>query len=150
MKQYVENYDNALATLTRLKEESEKFEDLIEEMEDDPRCQSLDLGSLLIVPVQRVLPPLFVYYAHLFTISHQVPRYILLLDTLQKNTPSDHPDHPLLGQAIEELKRVAAFINKGIGTDHDIGVLAYLQTLADARGVYFTDVIIIVLLTPRR
>jgi hypothetical protein len=55
LKQYVENYDNALQTLERLKEDSDKFAELIEEMEEDPKCQSLDLGSLLIVPVQRVL-----------------------------------------------------------------------------------------------
>jgi hypothetical protein len=61
----VENYDNALQTLRRLKEDSEKFLEQIEEMEEDPRCLSLDLSSLLIAPVQRVhLSPLSPYWKH--------------------------------------------------------------------------------------
>ena len=64
-----------------------------------------------------------------------MPRYILLLETLKQNTPRHHLDDPLLTQAITELKKVASFINKGIGEggEKDIGVLTYLQSLADAQ-----------------
>jgi hypothetical protein len=59
------------------------------------------------------------------------------LETLKQNTPEGHLDYDLLTQAISELKKVASFINKGIGGEKDLGVLAYLQGLADAQGNTF-------------
>ena len=47
--------------------------------------KKLKLESLLIQPIQRV------------------PRYILLLSDLLRNTPEDHPDRELIDRAIKEI-----------------------------------------------
>ena len=58
--------------------------------------KKLKLESLLIQPIQRV------------------PRYILLLSDLLRNTPEDHPDRELIDRAIKEMQRVADELNKNV------------------------------------
>lgn len=41
-------------------------------------------------------------------------RYKLLLEGMLKNTERDHPDRPLLQNAIEQISDVASFINDSI------------------------------------
>lgn len=41
-------------------------------------------------------------------------RYKLLLEGMLKNTEADHPDRPLLKNAIEQISDVASFINDSI------------------------------------
>lgn len=41
-------------------------------------------------------------------------RYKLLLEGMLKNTEADHPDRPLLQNAIEQISDVASFINDSI------------------------------------
>lgn len=41
-------------------------------------------------------------------------RYKLLLEGMLKNTERDHPDRPLLQNAIEQIADVASFINDSI------------------------------------
>lgn len=43
-----------------------------------------------------------------------VNRYKLLLEGMLKNTEVDHPDRPLLQNAIEQISDVASFINDSI------------------------------------
>lgn len=43
-----------------------------------------------------------------------VNRYKLLLEGMLKNTEKDHPDRPLLQNAIEQISDVASFINDSI------------------------------------
>lgn len=52
------------------------------------------LNSLLIQPVQRI------------------PRYVLLLNELEKNTHPSHPDYSCIQDAALELKKTADFINE--------------------------------------
>ena len=56
--------------------------------------RSMDLASLLIVPVQRI------------------PRYPLLLKELLKHTPATHPDHADLGAALAGIAQVAGWVNE--------------------------------------
>ena len=42
----------------------------------------------------------------------RLPRYVLLLRELQKNTPKTHSDHALLGVAIENIVDTATHVNR--------------------------------------
>lgn len=55
--------------------------------------QFLTFESCLIVPVQRI------------------PRYLLLINDLLKNTPESHTDHPNLVQALKKISAVASYVN---------------------------------------
>lgn len=48
------------------------------------------------------------------TIVCDVNRYKLLLEGMLKNTEANHPDRPLLQNAIEQISDVASFINDSI------------------------------------
>lgn len=48
------------------------------------------------------------------TLAFDVNRYKLLLEGMLKNTDADHPDRPLLQNAIEQISDVASFINDSI------------------------------------
>ena len=92
--QYVVHYAAAMAHYNRLMAASSAFAAL------EQRCRlsalnskNYDMESFLVQPVQRV------------------PRYILLLRELLKHTPSDHPDHAGLVQALERAQRVAELLN---------------------------------------
>jgi FYVE/RhoGEF/PH domain-containing protein 5/6 len=61
-----------------------------------PACQSRDLSSLLIMPIQRI------------------PRYELLLRDFIKATPTTHPDMPLLNQALTKIKSVAEQVDRSV------------------------------------
>lgn len=66
----------------------------------------LDMGSLLIKPVQRIM------------------KYPLLLAELWKTTPEDHPDHQPVQEALATAKIINLNINefkrrKDIGEDVD-------------------------------
>lgn len=54
----------------------------------------LSLSDLLIKPVQRI------------------PHYVLFIKDLLKQTPSSHPDRPLLSQALEEMTALAELMNE--------------------------------------
>lgn len=54
------------------------------------------LQSFLILPIQRI------------------PRYVLLLTELLKNTPDTHPDFHEITEAIPHVKNVATFVNKAM------------------------------------
>lgn len=90
---YINNYSSALETVTFCKQSS-VFSSLLEKCESNPRCDSLNFPSLLIMPVQRI------------------PRYILLLTEIHKHTPKNHPDYEKLTQSLNKVKEVADDINE--------------------------------------
>jgi hypothetical protein len=69
----------------------------------------LDLMSYLITPVQRV------------------PRYVLLLTDLLRNTPESHPDFNKLSEALEMVKAVGQSINTGVASFQAKGKLVSIQ-----------------------
>uniref|UniRef100_A0A6B2LAP2 DH domain-containing protein n=1 Tax=Arcella intermedia TaxID=1963864 RepID=A0A6B2LAP2_9EUKA len=54
------------------------------------------IESILIMPIQRI------------------PRYMLLLTDLYRNTPEDHPDDMNLARALKNIKNTAAHVNEGV------------------------------------
>ena len=57
-------------------------------------CNGLDLASFLITPVQRI------------------PRYVMLLQDLFRNTPDSHTDYSNLNKALEKMRDVAEYVNE--------------------------------------
>eukprot|EP01120_Amphizonella_sp_Union-15-10_P007200 TRINITY_DN2409_c0_g1_i3.p1 TRINITY_DN2409_c0_g1~~TRINITY_DN2409_c0_g1_i3.p1 ORF type:complete len:157 (+),score=17.76 TRINITY_DN2409_c0_g1_i3:86-556(+) len=68
----------------------------LDKCRENPLSNTQPVRSLLIMPCQRI------------------PRYILLLQDLLKNTPSHHPDFEDLQKALDETKEVANAINQAI------------------------------------
>ncbi|PRP77236.1 hypothetical protein PROFUN_13619, partial [Planoprotostelium fungivorum] len=91
--QYVSNYQQSLAALVRLEGENENFSNFLEALLNDPRCRSLTLNDLLIMPVQRI------------------PRYELLLKDLMRFTSQEDDDYPDLDNAAREFKDINSFTN---------------------------------------
>eukprot|EP01105_Mastigella_eilhardi_P018961 TRINITY_DN4436_c0_g1_i2.p1 TRINITY_DN4436_c0_g1~~TRINITY_DN4436_c0_g1_i2.p1 ORF type:complete len:1333 (+),score=393.10 TRINITY_DN4436_c0_g1_i2:58-4056(+) len=90
--EYVNNYDSALALLAALRRDNKKFAAFVKQMETLNR--DLPLYSIMIFPIQRV------------------PRYVLLLTDLLKNTPTSHPDCDTLKKALQSVRTVGDDINE--------------------------------------
>jgi len=70
-----------------------KISDIIKGGVNHVFAQNRDLQSLIVQPIQRV------------------PRYVLLLQQIQKLTPNDHPDFEHLEKSLTAMKRVADEMN---------------------------------------
>lgn len=89
---YINNYSKALQTLEKVRK-NQNVENLFQIFASNPACDNLDLTSLLIMPVQRI------------------PRYILLLTELVKNTDPKLPEHSNLNKALDKMKTLASDMN---------------------------------------
>jgi len=90
---YVNNYGKALRVFKagyKIKE----FRKFVDNLDYSPKLNGLCFESLQILPVQRI------------------PRYVLLIETMLNNTPSDHSDKVLLKQCLDQLKELADDLNK--------------------------------------
>lgn len=92
-KHYVNNYDTARDFLATLRKKNAKMRKYLKEVEFTPQMAHLNLEALLVVPVQRV------------------PRYVLLLRDLLRNTPETHADYVPLEGALKLIEEVATYIN---------------------------------------
>lgn len=90
--EYSRNYQTAIDTYNRLKENT-GFAQRIAAAKDKSSSK-LALEHLLIMPVQRI------------------PRYLLLLGELKRETGTDHPDRAMLEKAIDLIESVANHINE--------------------------------------
>lgn len=93
---YINNYEKAFA-FTRYIKANPQYNDVlksIHQKECDNRCRSLDIGSFLVIPVQRI------------------PRYIVLLSEIEKQTPQGHPDLNQVSLALVQLRDLTLFLNE--------------------------------------
>ncbi|RAK99663.1 putative Rho guanyl nucleotide exchange factor [Aspergillus ibericus CBS 121593] len=92
---YLKNHDAANKKLQTL-QRNPKVAIWLKECRDwaSDLTTAWDLDSLLVKPVQRIL------------------KYPLLLSELLDSTPSDHPDHPALVSALEEVTNISVRINE--------------------------------------
>lgn len=90
---YITNYTNAIRTLQKIQKIPE-VQVWMEERDRDPRNKNLDLSSYLIMPVQRI------------------PRYMLLIEQLIKNTDKNHPDYHDLVESKQKIDVVAQQLNE--------------------------------------
>ncbi|EGC30652.1 hypothetical protein DICPUDRAFT_92938 [Dictyostelium purpureum] len=93
---YINNYEKAFA-LTRYFKINPNFQEvqkLIYQKEKDPRCRHLDFNSFLVIPVQRL------------------PRYIVLLKEIEKNTPTDIMDYNFIALSLVQLQDLTLYLNE--------------------------------------
>jgi len=86
-QRYARDFDSIHLVIKYLKGVKPEFRGCIDKFESEEKNRSgLLLNSFLILPIQRV------------------PRYMLLLQELEKHTPEEHLDGPNLKQAINQLE----------------------------------------------
>jgi len=90
---YVTNYDESLNILRDLSSKSKEFSTFVMFTRKKASGQ-LDLKALLILPIQRI------------------PRYILLLRELLKNTDESHIDYQNIVKAKRKLEKLTMMINE--------------------------------------
>jgi hypothetical protein len=79
-----------------------------------PETANMELTSYLIMPIQRI------------------PRYVLLLSDLFKNTPEDHKDYEDLKKALAKMESVAEYVNtKKREAENLMGVLIVSKHISD-------------------
>eukprot|EP01105_Mastigella_eilhardi_P006677 TRINITY_DN1821_c0_g1_i1.p1 TRINITY_DN1821_c0_g1~~TRINITY_DN1821_c0_g1_i1.p1 ORF type:complete len:1100 (+),score=212.35 TRINITY_DN1821_c0_g1_i1:105-3302(+) len=91
---YVNCYETCFQLVNEQIKKDKEFKDHLEACKNNPACKGLDMHSFLILPVQRI------------------PRYVLMLNDLFKNTPEDHPDRADLEKALQGIRNVAGFVNE--------------------------------------
>eukprot|EP01122_Echinamoeba_exundans_P007172 TRINITY_DN2142_c0_g1_i1.p1 TRINITY_DN2142_c0_g1~~TRINITY_DN2142_c0_g1_i1.p1 ORF type:complete len:1105 (+),score=150.38 TRINITY_DN2142_c0_g1_i1:151-3465(+) len=91
-RHYVNSYDKIMAAITTCSR-NPAFSRFVDGLLKKPEFKGLTLYAYLIMPVQRV------------------PRYVLLLSDLLKNTPESNPDHEPIKTALDLVKAFADFIN---------------------------------------
>ena len=85
------------------------FANSLEKAKKNPDTRQMDIQSYLIMPVQRV------------------PRYVMLLADLLKNTWDGHPDKENLCKAMEHAESIAAFVNEKRKESEALMKLVHIQ-----------------------
>lgn len=91
---YVTNYSTSISALKEYAAEREEFAEFLKQRLSLPEVHYSVFEDFLILPVQRI------------------PRYILLLEALNRKTSAGHPDKLNLHEAIIKLKNFAEEINE--------------------------------------
>eukprot|EP01124_Arcella_intermedia_P008876 TRINITY_DN15689_c0_g1_i1.p1 TRINITY_DN15689_c0_g1~~TRINITY_DN15689_c0_g1_i1.p1 ORF type:complete len:1158 (+),score=339.10 TRINITY_DN15689_c0_g1_i1:16-3489(+) len=92
-KTYCDNYENALATLSKISKKKNVAAFL---KEAEVQCKGFSCSYYLIMPVQRV------------------PRYQMLLKEVINKTAKEHPDYENLNKAKNEITQLALEVNESV------------------------------------
>ncbi|KAF9288028.1 hypothetical protein BGZ68_000925 [Mortierella alpina] len=107
---YVKTYTSALTHINECMSRNDRFAEFIKITTKRPECKNLDFQSYLMLPVQRI------------------PRYRMLLESLLRHTPEDHPDHRKLQSAFKSMEHTANFVNETIRQHEMFGEMVDLQS----------------------
>lgn len=94
--EFVNNHANAVTALDQLRKNKKLVRNFLNNAESNPECKGMNLGSFLIMPIQRV------------------PRYKLLLGEMLKHTATDHEDYDACVDAEQLVADVAKSINEAM------------------------------------
>nr|XP_033777599.1 active breakpoint cluster region-related protein isoform X2 [Geotrypetes seraphini] len=96
-KAFVDNYKVALETAEKCSQSNAQFHDISEDLKvKGPKDSKVSMEALLYKPIDRVT------------------RSTLVLHDLLKHTPTDHPDYPLLQDALRISQNFLSSINEDI------------------------------------
>ena len=104
---YINNYESSTVRVSELK----KSKDFVEFLSQTSKRAGHNFASLMITPVQRI------------------PRYVMLLEGVLKNTEQVHPDYSVLSEVLAKIKKVALQINKNKYIDENV---LKLQDIAES------------------
>ncbi|KAJ5071762.1 faciogenital dysplasia protein [Anaeramoeba ignava] len=90
---YVNNYNTSMTTFSESLS-NHKFSKFLQQAYANSQLDKLSLPSLLITPVQRI------------------PRYVLLVEGIVKNTDPKNPDYELFSKVHKEIQGIATEVNK--------------------------------------
>ncbi|KAF9124881.1 hypothetical protein BGW39_007840 [Mortierella sp. 14UC] len=107
---YVKTYTSALTHINDCMNRNDRFTEFLKSTARRPECKNLDFQSYLMLPVQRI------------------PRYRMLLESLLRHTPEDHPDHRKLQTAFESMEQTANFVNETIRQHEMFGEMVGLRS----------------------
>eukprot|EP01096_Ripella_sp_DP13-Kostka_P012677 TRINITY_DN5349_c0_g2_i2.p1 TRINITY_DN5349_c0_g2~~TRINITY_DN5349_c0_g2_i2.p1 ORF type:complete len:600 (+),score=275.46 TRINITY_DN5349_c0_g2_i2:497-2296(+) len=107
--QYCSDYENALKTLRRLRE-NEASAHFLQTLHENPSVSKGQINNYLILPVQRI------------------PRYKMLLVDMLKNTWVEHPDFNDLKNAVLEIKEVALYVEAAQERFHNMNKIISIQS----------------------
>eukprot|EP01080_Neovahlkampfia_damariscottae_P011639 gene11639-4880_t len=93
---YCNNYDRAISTINKNKNNSEFKQYLTQTLDKNERTNKLGIQSYLIKPIQRI------------------PRYRLLIQDIIKYTDKDHTDYKKLNEGLEGIMKVAKHLNDAV------------------------------------
>nr|CAG4719658.1 unnamed protein product [Naegleria fowleri] len=113
---YLSSYESCMTKIRDYRQHDTRFNKWLDKRKMHPKAAGLEIGSFMIMPVQRI------------------PRYLLLLTNLFKNTPENHGDYSNLMSAIETVSESASTQNAKIKeTNNRIKVyqLSKLMNLSD-------------------
>ena len=107
---YINAFDTTNGLIEKLKKKNNDFRLLLPTCKHGIHEGDLGLSSLLLTPIQRI------------------PRYVLLLKDLQKNTDPGHPDFDNLQKACDAIQAIASEINERKRRDEQSKRIATLST----------------------
>ncbi|KAF9401819.1 hypothetical protein BGX21_000457 [Mortierella sp. AD011] len=107
---YVKAFESALTHVNECMKGSDRFTEFLKATARRPECKNLDFQAYFMLPIQRI------------------PRYKLLLESLLRHTPSNHPDHRKLQIAFESMEQTAGFVNETIRQHEMFGEMINLQS----------------------
>lgn len=90
---YVNNYNESMNVLQDQMMNNSAFANKINDCRANPKVKGMEITSFLIMPIQRL------------------PRYVMLLSDLFKNTPQTHADYEPLQGALKKVEGVASYVN---------------------------------------
>ena len=106
---FINNYESALVIVAKIRKENKQVNEVFDNAKELKETNGLDFFSLFITIVQRL------------------PRYVLLLEDLRKNTPpSEDKEIRLLHTAISRLSTAAQEINERKAAFEDMNELGRL------------------------
>eukprot|EP01090_Pellita_catalonica_P019952 TRINITY_DN6935_c0_g1_i2.p1 TRINITY_DN6935_c0_g1~~TRINITY_DN6935_c0_g1_i2.p1 ORF type:complete len:268 (+),score=50.87 TRINITY_DN6935_c0_g1_i2:210-1013(+) len=110
---YVNDYDDSIRFLGTLKDNPKWVSFWNDEIKKQAEWRkfNLELSSFLIMPIQRI------------------PRYIMLLRDLYKNTPKQHGDHQILDVVVKKIEDVADYLNTNKSEKEALNKMMQLQSL---------------------
>jgi len=114
---YAECYESVFETLEhyRTNKPNKQFISILLAGENHFLAKKSTIDSMLILPVQRV------------------PRYVLLLMDLLKNTPREHPDYILVEKSTEAMREVAFQINTAISQAESRAKCIKIHSIIDTK-----------------
>jgi len=110
---YVNNYDQALKTVSMCQEKEPAFKEFLDKLLKEEPQGSLNLGSLLIAPVQRL------------------PRYEMLLSEMVKYTPQDSAELSQITLALIKIKDVTEYVNTNKRKAENLQKILSIQSSMD-------------------
>jgi hypothetical protein len=118
---YYNQHDKAIQMLDKAMTKFPNFVDFLEKCKNHPDFVNMRLETLLIEPVQRI------------------PRYILFMQDIVKNTPGEHQDYKNLCEAVAAISGVAEDIDQKMNEIEQTKKVLEVQRMVNGGELFFAQ-----------